>query len=543
MYKNFIYDEKQGVIFAYVPKVACTNWKSVLRRIGGADDWLDSELAHNREASGLTYLEPDLEAPNLGLPEGAQRFTMVRDPYARTLSAYLNKIEVRLGQAESDRFGHWDKIIAEIELYRQQSLDTTQHPMISFEVFLRWLKESNSWSTRDEHWATQSELLGQPLVKFDFVGRFENINRDSAIILKKMGADFMLPSQAEVRFAPTNAKSRLKTYLTPACRNLIEDIYAADFNNFGFEPLSGRDLVARERQATLKNSLIVNRHTGFVSVSDPFLNEHFIQKHFEKTITASTRRYFRFISNQTLLPQILMGISQHNDGAPVRVFDVGCFMGTFAVAAKFAANSVDVETEVTCVEPNSRILDGLSANLSINKVDGVVIEAAMGKGGTKESLAYQESRMIGARLLAPGEAPPIGSITASVDTISLSDLIPMENTVGLVKLDINGLELAAFRSILMAPSRYNNVFLVRFRFWQLDKEFDRGMSTLDWMLDHFQVHLIKNPILPADTPLGEPIKSLKAFTEPESYVLLVPKNSARQVLGTLPSEIVLGTKR
>ena len=44
-YRNFIYNAERGFVFAYVPKVACTNWKSLLRYMAGHDDWLDNKLS------------------------------------------------------------------------------------------------------------------------------------------------------------------------------------------------------------------------------------------------------------------------------------------------------------------------------------------------------------------------------------------------------------------------------------------------------------------------------------------------------------------
>jgi hypothetical protein len=51
---NFIYMEKQSFIFVYNPKVACTNWKCILRYINGhKEDYLSARIAHNKELSGL----------------------------------------------------------------------------------------------------------------------------------------------------------------------------------------------------------------------------------------------------------------------------------------------------------------------------------------------------------------------------------------------------------------------------------------------------------------------------------------------------------
>ncbi|MFT4851511.1 MAG: hypothetical protein ACI83B_004077 [Sediminicola sp.] len=46
--------EKQSFIFVYNPKVACTNWKCILRYINGhKEDYLSARIAHNKELSGL----------------------------------------------------------------------------------------------------------------------------------------------------------------------------------------------------------------------------------------------------------------------------------------------------------------------------------------------------------------------------------------------------------------------------------------------------------------------------------------------------------
>ena len=235
VYKNFIYNEDRGFIFGYVPKVACTNWKSLLRYMAGHEDWLDNKMAHDKVNGGLRYL--DLQGSDVDrlADPSIMKLTMVRDPYSRALSGYLNKVEKRLPVSPiEDGEDHFIKVTRDIDEYRKSILGEDRYPETSFEVFLLWLRDSGSWFTNDEHWAPQVTLLRQPEVKFDIIGRFENIENDAPRMLAAMECDQPFPTQKDVKFAPTNANEKLNRYYTEGLRELVQTIYADDFATFGY---------------------------------------------------------------------------------------------------------------------------------------------------------------------------------------------------------------------------------------------------------------------------------------------------------------------
>ena len=82
-------------IFAYVPKVACTSWKSLLRRQLGYSDWPDGALAHDRQASGLTFVNTRKEFEFFN-SDFRPKLAMTRNPYTRIFAAYRDKIEKRV---------------------------------------------------------------------------------------------------------------------------------------------------------------------------------------------------------------------------------------------------------------------------------------------------------------------------------------------------------------------------------------------------------------------------------------------------------------
>lgn len=235
-YRNFIAVAGRAAVFAYVPKVACTNWKSLLRRLAGAPDWAVPALAHDRRRSGLDYLDPDgvpADAARLADP-GTARFAMVRDPFSRTLSAYLNKVASRLPvRPETPGEDHFRRVVRAIDVYRRDGLGAAAFPEITFEVFLRWLGESGSPFVRDEHWAPQCVLLRQPEVRFDILGRFEALPVDGDRILAALGTGLRFPPPGPLP-PPTGASARIGALLTPVCADLIRSLYAEDFDRFGY---------------------------------------------------------------------------------------------------------------------------------------------------------------------------------------------------------------------------------------------------------------------------------------------------------------------
>lgn len=235
-FRNFIYCEERKFVFAYVPKVACTNWKSIMRYIAGHEDWLDSRLAHDRINGGLRYLDFEDPADREIIHDTAiPKYAFVRNPYSRTLSAYLNKISryLPLG-AEKENEPHFHQVVRAIDRFRQRNLAKWHLPEVDFEVFLRWLQTSTHPWRYDEHWESQSRLLRTGEVRFDFIGRFEKLQEDAPELLARMGCDITFPTQQDVKFAPTGAADKISRYFTPICTDLVNQLFAEDFENFGY---------------------------------------------------------------------------------------------------------------------------------------------------------------------------------------------------------------------------------------------------------------------------------------------------------------------
>lgn len=54
---RIIVSTKLKAMYCPIPKVACSNWKALFRRLEGHNDYKNLALAHDRERSGLKYLK------------------------------------------------------------------------------------------------------------------------------------------------------------------------------------------------------------------------------------------------------------------------------------------------------------------------------------------------------------------------------------------------------------------------------------------------------------------------------------------------------
>jgi hypothetical protein len=232
-YFNFIWQERFAYIFAYVPKVACTNWKCVLRHQIGASDYLNPRLAHDREQSGLTFLSEEPRAHELLADPLLAKYAIVREPFSRALSAYLDKIEpFARDSTQPEQAIHFYRMFESIENFSRDHLPEDEGA--TFYAFLRWIRDSGDQIAANEHWLPQTELLQWGSVEFDFVGRFENLREDSSLLLKLIASKVQFPTREAVLFPPTEATRKRSSYYTERELEVVRDVFAADFDAFGY---------------------------------------------------------------------------------------------------------------------------------------------------------------------------------------------------------------------------------------------------------------------------------------------------------------------
>ncbi|XP_028933153.2 carbohydrate sulfotransferase 14, partial [Ornithorhynchus anatinus] len=226
--RHLLVDDRHRFLYCYVPKVACSNWKRVLKVLAGALDSVDARLKmdHRRDLVFLADLPPREIRYRL---RHYFKFLFVRDPLDRLLSAYRNKFgEVREYQR---RYG------AEIvRRYRPGARPDPPGDDVTFAEFLRYLVDEEP-ERMNEHWMPVYQLCQPCAVRYDFVGSYERLEADANAVLERVGAPRAVRFPARQPWYRPAGPDGLRYHLCAAPPALLRDLlpkYILDFSLFAY---------------------------------------------------------------------------------------------------------------------------------------------------------------------------------------------------------------------------------------------------------------------------------------------------------------------
>jgi len=154
-----------------------------------------------------------------GFDDEVFKFTFVRNPYSRVLSAFLDKV---LGKKSQSRgFYRW----------WQGQGNGAGRVTPDFLDFCHYL--SDGGLNIDIHWAPQVDILLLPPERFDFIGRFEALDQGVPLVLERI---FGQAPTALGRSGPrSDANAAMDQHYTDESRAMIATLYAGDIAAFGYE--------------------------------------------------------------------------------------------------------------------------------------------------------------------------------------------------------------------------------------------------------------------------------------------------------------------
>ncbi|XP_039679515.1 carbohydrate sulfotransferase 12-like [Perca fluviatilis] len=233
--ENLIVDDKHCIIYCYIPKVACTNWKRVMFVLNQTEPYPDlmstsGDLVH--EYSTLTHLN------SFPRPEIKVMWMFVRDPFTRLISAYRDKFQ-RHNEYYYLNFA-WDILRLYANLTNPpQTVDKAfasgVHP--SFYNFIQYLLDPRTEDKQpfEPHWRQMYRQCQPCLIQYDFLGHQETLQQDAQQLLRmlKLENDIKFPPSYENMTSPSSVSEWFSTVPLEDRRKLYQ-LYEKDFRLFGY---------------------------------------------------------------------------------------------------------------------------------------------------------------------------------------------------------------------------------------------------------------------------------------------------------------------
>lgn len=213
---------RHGYMYAAVGKAANSTVKHYLYELEYTGTRFKTKSLHDRQSSPL--LSP-FQLPRPMLVEVLTspkhlRFTVVRNPYSRILSCYLDRI-----------------VPANSQPYRQliAAMGRQNGEAVSFDEFVRAICAQAPYD-QNNHWRLQVAEICLGTIRYDEVGKQETFAEDMARIWVRIAKSRPVPDFTAENKAPsiTSAEQRLSEFYTGELIGLIRTAYREDFAAFGY---------------------------------------------------------------------------------------------------------------------------------------------------------------------------------------------------------------------------------------------------------------------------------------------------------------------
>ncbi|XP_036378101.1 carbohydrate sulfotransferase 14 [Megalops cyprinoides] len=225
--QHILVNDEHKFLYCYVPKVACSNWKRVLKVLSGALESVNVKIKMDHK-SDLLFLS-DLKPEEIRLRlKHYFKFLFVRDPMERLLSAYRNKF----GEIEAYQKKYGMEIV---KRYRKNPGKSAGDD-VTFAEFVRYLLDEDV-ERMNEHWMPIYNLCQPCAVSYDFIGSYERLQTDASYVLQRVQAPphVQFPER-QTWYKPVTPQT-LQYYLCSLPQRLLTELlpkYILDFSLFSY---------------------------------------------------------------------------------------------------------------------------------------------------------------------------------------------------------------------------------------------------------------------------------------------------------------------
>lgn len=230
-YASFI-GKNNNYVFIETPKAACSTLKRVLIDLDGyeiaySQRGIESSTVmcvHDRAINPIKNISKcnSETIENLFKNPGVVRFCVVRNPYARIVSAWADKVR----QKEPGYSIMWQKIAS----YFGYSPSVSP----SFANFVKFITDIEKVNNCNIHWRGMTYLLLPDLIKYTHILHTESLSADLAQVFNVISPD--LDSEIILKKFKTNEclPVNWRDYYDEEIANRVAGFYKEDFQQFGY---------------------------------------------------------------------------------------------------------------------------------------------------------------------------------------------------------------------------------------------------------------------------------------------------------------------
>ncbi|XP_070603780.1 carbohydrate sulfotransferase 9 [Erythrolamprus reginae] len=185
MVSRIYVEDKYKLLYCEVPKAGCSNWKRILMILGGL-----AKSAANISHNNVHYGDHLKKLDSYNVKEIKKRLKtytkiiFVRDPMERLVSAFRDKFE------HPNIYYHPVFGKAIIKKYRpyadKEALATGSG--VKFKEFIQYLLDPYRPVGMDTHWEQINKLCYPCNIDYNFIGKFETLEKDANYFLKLINA-------------------------------------------------------------------------------------------------------------------------------------------------------------------------------------------------------------------------------------------------------------------------------------------------------------------------------------------------------------------
>jgi hypothetical protein len=206
VFDRIFYSARHKFVYFRVPKAANS---TIMLSLANA---MEARAADDRGSAAKAAGKQNLKLPLAfeSTLAGCYKFTFVRNPFSRVLSAYLDKV-----------------VSGNPKIRRYLGTDDRA---FSFLEFLKRLEDG--YLTANVHWAPQSIIVTLPPERLDFVGRVETLEADLRQVMSRVFGGTAENRIVQRSHGMTAASRRVDEMYGAEERRLVEKMYARDFELF-----------------------------------------------------------------------------------------------------------------------------------------------------------------------------------------------------------------------------------------------------------------------------------------------------------------------